>query len=342
MTQLQYSASDSSRFGLVIYRAKTTEIDWPAILDQILTHQVDTAIIRIPTEQLSQIHKIDRTAMPMMITDSLAYYQADLEALPSRPLQHTDIRYERATPNHHAALNTIVRETFGDYVNHYRMNPFFDNEQVTEGYQDWVRSYAEESDARVCWLLYRGDEVVGFANFNFEKEDLCEGILYGVKPSKRGGGVFRDIMLFAMDYARQRGYTKMMVTTQVENRAVQRVWSSLGFQVHHHDNTIHVNAMLTKSVFVPFTESFHFEPNELRPAKLTNRLLLEQINHYFDLKQNMLTQNHRYVNISPMVLGQDYKLHFSFPTGSKGLLRVVGQDGKIYVLVYFDLKHFVA
>ncbi|UZR94932.1 GNAT family N-acetyltransferase [Chondrinema litorale] len=343
MSILKYHKIDSQRFGLVIYRARLEEIDATSLLNQILENNVDTAIIRIPTVNLSQLNRLEKTAMPFIVADTLAYYTKDLTNKKPRELQHKELTLKRAGQADHEALNAIVKETFGSYVNHYRINPFFDNQSVTEGYQDWVRSYAEDNDERICWLVKRGEEVIGFATFNFQSEGKCKGILYGVLPSERGKGVFRDIMRYAENYAMEReGVTSMQTTTQIENIAVQKLWTSEDYTLSNTSNTIHIDALLTKSVFDNFTVPVTIHGHDSDTPKVSNRHVLKQINWQFDFKQNIITRNHRFVNIEYMHVDVEYQLHFSFPTGSKGLLRVTDKEGKTYMLVYFDLRHFVA
>ncbi len=343
MSELKYSKLDSNRFGLVIYRSKIKVIDAPSILSQILLHNIDTAIIRIPTDQLSQIHKLEKIAMPFMVTDTLAYYEMDLTSYKEVPPINSDLEFVVAKPSDHPAINRIVRETFGSYVNHYRMNPFFDNEHVTEGYQDWVRSYAENDPTRICWLVKREGKLVAFANFNYENEMKAKGILYGVKPSERGKGMFNDIMRYAKLYSIERGCEKIQVTTQIENLVVQAAWTKQGFSLDRTSNTIHINSMLTKSVFDNFSIKTTLESTDFNPKKVSNRHILRQINYQFDFKQNIVTQNHRFVNIKTLEPGQEYQLSFSFPIGNKGLLRVLdAAEKETYMLVYFDLKHFLA
>lgn len=343
MSILKYHKIDSQRFGLVIYRARLEEIDATSLLNQILENNVDTAIIRIPTVNLSQLHRLEKTAMPFIVADTLAYYKKDLIGMKPKELLHKDLTFKRAGQADHERLNYIVKESFGNYVNHYRINPFFDNQSVTEGYQDWVRSYAEDNDERICWLVNRGDDTIGFATFNFQAEGKAKGILYGVLPNERGKGIFRDIMRYAENYALKNEETTMMqTTTQIENIAVQKLWTSEGYVLDHTSNTIHIDALLTKSVFDNFTVPVTIHGHDSDTPKVSNRHILKQINWQFDFKQNIVTRNHRFVNIDSMHVDVEYELHFSFPTGSKGLLRVTDKEGKTYMLVYFDLRHFVA
>lgn len=340
---LEYSKIDSYRFGLVIYRMQAQELDVPYLIKTILDNKIDTAIVRIPATKLNQIGRLERTSMPFIVADSLVYYHADLHKIPVRTYVNEDINFTLATPEDHELLNHLVLETFGNYVNHYRNNPFFDNMHVNEGYQDWVRSYAEGHEERLCWIVRRGERPVGFGTFNFQKENKARGILYGVIPSERGKEVFRDIIRHGMNEAKARGIDNFQATGQLENIAAHRVWSSEGMSIRHSFNTLHINAMLSKSVFDKFVVHFKFKTDQQPNVnKTANRQVLEQINWEFDTRQNIVTHNHHFVNLLPFKPDLEYRFCYSFPTGSKGLLRITDEQEKVYALVYFDLKHFLA
>ena len=342
--ELQYSEADSLRFGLNIHRVPLMhEIDVPKIMRHILDNDVDTAMIRIPSNKLKDLHLLDRTGMPYMIADTLAYYHFDLLKQEIKPLANDDLTFSIATPDDHEVLNKLVRESYGDYINHYRVSYLFDNECVTEGYQDWVRSYAEGDSNRVCILVKKNGEPAGFGTFNFQREGKIKGILYAVRPKFRGNGILKDLLRYIQKYAKEERACEFMRTTiQIENIFVQKLWAQEGFQLHHTVNTVHVNALLTKSIFDPFSYDITIESEEQTSPKVSNRYVLQRINHEFDHKQNIVTRNHRFVNISPLKSGSKYTLKFSYPTASKGLLRILDQDHNTYLLVYFDLKHFVA
>lgn len=342
-TQLRYSSRDSHRFGLNIHRVAFMEdIDIPSIMQHIVSNDVDTAIIRVPSVKLAALHSFERISMPYFVADTLAYYHYDLSKdIPE--LENKELEFEVAGHEHHEEINRLVRETFGTYVNHYRVSPFFDGEQATEGYQDWMRSYAEGDPDRLMWLVKKEGVYVGFATFNFQREGKVKGILYGILPEYRRQGIFRDMMRYAQKYAKeQRECEYMRTTTQIENVVAQRCWTSEGFELHHTVNTVHINSMLTKSVFNPFEVQITLDDEEKSSPKVANRYVLKRINWEFDHKQNIITRNHRFVNLIPLSFGKKYTLRFSYPLGSKGLLRILDEEGQTCMLVYFELKHFIA
>ncbi|GAA4826517.1 GNAT family N-acetyltransferase [Algivirga pacifica] len=340
MQDLQYAKNDSDRFGLVVYRAREEGIDSNMLMQQIMEHNVDTAIVRIRTTLLSQVHKLEKTAMPYQITDTLAYYHLDLTTYKPQALINRTLQFKEAEAEDYPGLHLLVRETFGKYVNHYRMNPFMDNEQVTEGYLDWVLSYTGGHPERKCFVVKDGEQVVAFATFNLEHPDKVKSILCGVTHTHRRRGLYHDLLTYGKNFAKESGKSYMRSICQIENIAVQRSLTRQGFELHHTENTIHINAMLSKSVFEPLKVEIVLKEEEIQ-GKTANNRILSEINDLFDKQQKMVTANHRFVNVSRMMKAGSYLMTFTFPMGSKCLLRVTDALNQTYVLVYFDLKHFL-
>jgi GNAT superfamily N-acetyltransferase len=57
-----------------------------------------------------------------------------------------------------------------------------------------------------------------------------EGVLFGVTPAAQGRGLYRSLMLAGMHWSKLRDAGRMVVSTQITNIAVQKVWTRLGFE----------------------------------------------------------------------------------------------------------------
>lgn len=336
MRNFHYAQKDSERFGLIIFRAKEDGIDGSKMMRQILDNNVDTAIIRIKTELLSEIHHLDKTAMPFQITDTLAYYNFDLNTYRKQALINRNLTFAEAKKDDWPKLEEVVKATFNQYVNHYRMNPFMDNDAVTEGYKDWVRRYIDVKDKK-CWVVKDNEKLVAFGTFHLGNKEHIKSILCGVLPEYRNRGIFHDLLTCAKNFGKEQGKAKVKTICQIENIAVQRILTQQGFELHHTENTIHINSMLTKSVFSPIETLFQLADRDSFEHSL-NQIILKEINQQFDKKQNIKTINHRFVNIEPLKSYTTYTMLFTFPLGNKVLLRVFDKDRNTYMLVYFDLK----
>ena len=70
--------------------------------------------------------------------------------------------------------------------------------------------------------------------------DEGEGVLFGVHPSFEGRGIYWSFMVYAMNWCRNRGAARIVVSTQITNTAVQKVWARLGFEVVRSFYTFHL------------------------------------------------------------------------------------------------------
>ena len=64
-------------------------------------------------------------------------------------------------------------------------------------------------------------------------------LMFGVAPEAQGRGIYRSLMIGAMLWFRTRGTARMVVSTQVTNAAVQKVWTRLGFEPWKSNYTFH-------------------------------------------------------------------------------------------------------
>ena len=68
-----------------------------------------------------------------------------------------------------------------------------------------------------------------------------EVVLNGVMPEFRGRGVYRELLRRTIDTFVDTGARSTVIATQLDNRAVQRVWVSEGFRLESSQYTIHIN-----------------------------------------------------------------------------------------------------
>ena len=338
---LIYSPIDSHRFNLNIYRMHTDVIEADQLRDEIIKHEMDTAIIRINSRNLSSIDGLIKMGMPFIVADTLIFYHLKLDKNKPKPFFNKDITFVEGHPEHHSNLNRIVENIFNSYSNHYRNNPIFNDQLVNVGYQDWVNSYAVKDAKKRCFLAKLNNEYVGFCTFKIIDKTTIEGVLYGVLTNYRQRGIFKDIIQNLINYALEKGYKYIRAICQIENTSTQRVWLSQGFRPMSAINTIHVNAMLSKTIIHKFEIPFTIEPTNQPATKVINHNILKLINQTFDVEQNIATYNHRFVDLKNFQPKESYKIVFSFPQASLGLAKLINSKEQIITLTYFDLKHFL-
>lgn len=243
------SRPDSDRFGLRVFRAHTAELDGGRLFREIVAHEADIAIVRIPagTEASAQLQRLGRYGMHPIHADTLVYYRASLADRDQLPLRNDDLVFTEATAGDASQLGELVAGTFDGYVSHYHANPRLDRAQILAGYAEWAAGYLGGHNAQqLAWVARRQGKIVAFACCRHDEQgDECEGVLYGVHPDHSGGGIYGDLMRYTQAQYRARGYRSMIVSTQIWNLAVQKVWSREGFVLDRAYDTFHVNAMLS-------------------------------------------------------------------------------------------------
>ncbi len=248
MNLINNSVIESRRFGANIFRYNNQEFNPKELKDQILENEVDVLILRLPTISKSTHSTLFKMGFPILHADSLVYYFAGLNSLEIKPFKN-DLEFEIVDDKNISTIKEIVPIIFDEYQNHYFSNPFFPSEKISAGYVEWALSYANGEYGKISWLIKKNQETVGFANcsFNLESKE-CEGVLYGVMPNFSGQGIYSDIIRFTQSYFKKKGMTKMWVSTQLQNYAVQKVWLREGFFLKKSFETYHINSMLNYSI----------------------------------------------------------------------------------------------
>ena len=197
ISQLEYSPLESSRFELRVARGTFEEIDERRLAREILDQRLDVAIIRVPTNQTSAIHRLIRSGLHGIHADTLVYYETDLRRIEPAALRNADLEFSAATEEDGAALEELIDHTFAGYQSHYHANPRFPDDAILAGYRQWAQGYVGAEDGRQTWVARRNGMIVAFACCRGEADgETCEGVLYGVHPDHSGGGLYGDLIRY--------------------------------------------------------------------------------------------------------------------------------------------------
>lgn len=240
------SILDSNRFGLNIHRGVFSDFDIKKIRKYIYENLVDILILRIESLKKEKQSSLVSLGFPYIHCDNLVYYKVDLINDNPKELKN-DLKFIEVNNTNAIEFEKMIPVIFQDYQNHYMANPFLDKSGIIDGYLEWAKGYINsENDGKISWLVYNSNnQLVGFATCSYEIESsICEGILYGILPNMSGGGIYSDLIRFTQKYFKERGYKEMLVSTQIQNFAVQKVWSREGFYLFKSYDTYHINAFL--------------------------------------------------------------------------------------------------
>jgi len=74
------------------------------------------------------------------------------------------------------------------------------------------------------------EKLAAFATMRSNSPEEGEGVLFGVAPWAQGRGIYADLIRAGIEWCRARGQARMIVSTQITNLAVQKVWVRQGFE----------------------------------------------------------------------------------------------------------------
>jgi ribosomal protein S18 acetylase RimI-like enzyme len=232
------SALDEARFGIRTAKAPAiTATLLPEILDLCRRERVALLIARCAASDLPAAQALE--AAGGFLTDTLVYYARDL-AGPAGPAEGGGMPVRPVRPGEEGTVEAVAAAAFRGYLGHYHADPRLDRAACDAVYTSWARrSCLHREVADEVLVAERDGRIVGFATLKQHGPEEGEGILFGVAPEAQGLGVYRALMVNGMARCRAKGARRMVVSTQITNAAVQRVWTRLGFELRHAVYTFH-------------------------------------------------------------------------------------------------------
>jgi GNAT superfamily N-acetyltransferase len=225
---VKLSPIDTARWGVTTAKAPDLRPeDVPAALAFCREHGVGFLMARCSTRDLPAAQAMERSGFELM--DTLVYYALSLEATLPDDAGSTPIRDLRV--GEESLVREVAGKAFQGYLGHYHADPRLDRRQCDEAYVDWAHKSCLSKEVADAVLVADLDgAVAGFATLRCNSETEGEGVLFGVAPEAQGRGIYRSLMISAMKWCTAHGRKRMVVSTQITNIAVQKVWSRLGFE----------------------------------------------------------------------------------------------------------------
>lgn len=222
------SAIDQERFGMVIARdEQVTYSTLASTLDFCDTHAVRMLIARCSSDDIAAVRGLEAAGGRQM--DTLIYYARALDG--KLTLEHRcSVPIRPFRPGDELAVRRVAAEAFHDYAGHYHNDERLDRRRVAAIYPSWAeRSCLSRQVADQVLVADDEGSIVGFATLRVNDPQEAEGVLFAVAPQARGRSIYRAFMHEGMRWAMARGAQRMVVSTQLTNHTVQRVWTGLGF-----------------------------------------------------------------------------------------------------------------
>jgi GNAT superfamily N-acetyltransferase len=232
------SAIDEERFGFRTARAlDLTAHALPAVLEDCRAHGVRLLIARCNASEIRAAQAMERAGFALM--DTLVFYARALIGLPP-PADRGGVEIRLIRPGEEESVQAIAAQSFRGYAGHYHADDRIDRTTVEEIYPSWaLRSCVSRDVADDVLVAELNGVLAGFATLRLNSPAEGEGVLFAVAPSAQGRGIYRSFMVHGMEWCRARDAQRMVVSTQIVNAAVQKVWTRLGFEFSYASYTFH-------------------------------------------------------------------------------------------------------
>lgn len=332
---IEFSPEESKRHSLRIYRNITENIE-KDLIDDIIKEKADLIIVRNPAEKnLRTIDKLNEMGLPYHYADTLLQYVVNLSEYSPKPIENSGLEFIECRKAHVDVLKSLIYEVFKSYnYNHYVSNIYIKQNNVTDGYVDWISSFVD-SDNKSVWLVKDGSNYVAFASCSFEK-DKSIGVLYGVSPHASGKHIYADLIRYTQLISQRKNIDLMQVGTQAENYAVQRTWAKEGFTLKESLITFHVNSYLSSSIF-----ETTLPLNSIKSIKIDEQINI--IRSYLNISKNeQIKSNIRFVELvkgkNKKLYSVTLKINFIHPNG-RALASILFHDssGNLLKILYHDI-----
>lgn len=231
------SQLDSDRFGIRVARARITSENLADVLDVCRDEDVSLLIARCATGDLRTVQAAEEHAF--FLTDTLVYYRFDLQKR-TIPQSNTPFLLRPLRAGDEDQVQRVAAQAFQGYMGHYHADPRLDRRKCDEAYRSWAeRSCVPGSAADKVLVAEYSGQIAGFGTLRQNSPIEVEGLLFGVAPEYQGRGVCGALMISSLQWSLSQGAERMIISTQVTNVSMQKVWCRVGFEPSHSFYTFH-------------------------------------------------------------------------------------------------------
>ena len=228
---------DKERFGFKTARViGLTTDNLPSVLDFCTREKVELLIARCNISDLDAAQSIEKQGFLLM--DTLIYYNFDLVSQ-SVPADNGVAKVRPILINEEEEMISVAQASFHGYFGHYHADSRLDKNKSDEVYADWARkAFAlRQSDNFLAGEI--GGRVIGFGVLRINNPDEGEMFLGGIHPDFQGQGIYHSFLCKATDWCILKNAKKMVISTQLNNVAVQKVLAKFGFEISKGYYTFH-------------------------------------------------------------------------------------------------------
>lgn len=229
---------DKERFGIRTARVVGITVkSLSSILDFCSKKNVKLLIARCSMFDLETAQAMERNGFLLM--DTLVYYLINLDKK-EIPSKNGAIYFRPIHADEEEAMASVAVESFRGYFGHYHADQRLDNNKCDEAYVDWARkAFASRGSDENFQVAEIDGRIVAFGVFRMNSPDEGELFLGGIHPDFHGQGIYQAFLYRAMEWCLSKNAKRIVISTQINNIAVQKILTRFGFEIARGYYTFH-------------------------------------------------------------------------------------------------------
>ena len=229
---------DKERFGIQTARVVgVTAESLSSVLEFCSKQHVKLLIARCSMFDLETAQTMERKGFLLM--DTLVYYTLDLN---KKDILSTNgaIYFRPIHAEEEEEMISVAVESFRGYFGHYHADKRLDNNKCDEAYVDWARKAFISRGSNGNFQVAEADNrIVAFGVFRINSPDEGELFLGGIHPDFQGQGIYQAFLYRAMEWCLSKNAKRIVISTQINNIAVQKILTRFGFEIARGYYTFH-------------------------------------------------------------------------------------------------------
>jgi GNAT superfamily N-acetyltransferase len=229
--KIELSPLEKERFGFKTARAvDVTAGTLAEIMDFCRVHAVQFLIARIDASELKAVQEAEK--QDFLLMDTLMYAKRDVLTSPIPLNENTNVLVRPYRPGDEMQIRAVAVGAFRDYGGHYHADERLDRRKCDEVYEDWaVNSCVSDGLADIVLVAEHAGSIASFVALRTNQvTDEGEIRLFAVAPWAQRQGIARSLMLASMAWCRDQGRSSLLISTQIINYPMRKVWTRLGFE----------------------------------------------------------------------------------------------------------------
>jgi ribosomal protein S18 acetylase RimI-like enzyme len=231
---------ESRRFGFQILNAQcgAQSEGRESELSQALSSEIyELAVVRYPVHLEGVAQLLATHGEKTIDADPTVYWGTPIRKdVPNR--SPANIAIQRIDESALEIVEQVINSAFSGYRSHWHDNPRTQNIRMEDAYNEWVKNKITNNESR-CYLMLVDREPAGFA-MTETRELVSEILLAGICTQFQSRGLYRHLLAHIENEMFSEKSVELVISTQSQNRNVQKAWEKYGLIPLMTVRTVHV------------------------------------------------------------------------------------------------------